>query len=200
MLLVDRNWMMLFQIISSRNAEFVQNHLWYLKENSAAGCKLLLMVHLPRKHGKRMDIGKYSVFKLCVCQLYGLSLLSIPVMKSFVRQKVFRQQWSWKFCQASWYSWKIRAHFWLHKALFGQEWLFRQWLCPRSRYWCVCSSARWTPDREWCNLWLGSNYSALQEEFREWLVQRACRVLLSCRIIMIIKEEWLSTSYLFTLR
>lgn len=22
------------------------------------------MVHLPRKHGKRMDIGKYSVFKL----------------------------------------------------------------------------------------------------------------------------------------
>lgn len=30
---------------------------------------------------------------VCVFQLNRLSLLSIPVMKSFVRQKVCRQQW-----------------------------------------------------------------------------------------------------------
>lgn len=42
-----------------------------------------------------MDIGKYSLFKLyvTVCLLHRLSLLFIPVMKSFVRQKVCRQQW-----------------------------------------------------------------------------------------------------------
>lgn len=56
---------------------FVQKHLWYLKKNNAAGCKLLLMVHLPRKHGERMDIGKYSVCKLhiTVC-LPSLSFVS----------------------------------------------------------------------------------------------------------------------------
>lgn len=66
--------MMLFWIISSRNVIFVQSHLWYLKENSAPGWKLLLMVHLPRKHGKRMDIRKYSVFKLhsTVCLLVSI--------------------------------------------------------------------------------------------------------------------------------
>lgn len=58
--------MLLFYIISSRNVILVQNNLWYLKENSAAGCKLLLMVHLPRKYGKIMDIGKCSLFKLYV--------------------------------------------------------------------------------------------------------------------------------------
>lgn len=33
-----------------------------------------------------------SCIALCVCQLHRLSLLCIPVMKSFVRQKVCMQQ------------------------------------------------------------------------------------------------------------
>lgn len=184
---------------------FVQNHLWYLKENSAAGCKLLLTVHLPRKHGKRMDIGKYSVLKLhsivCLPALWLVSTFC-PCHEEFCETESLQAAIELKVLPGQLIQLENKGTFFdcTKLCLVRSSCSGSGCAVTRSRYRCVCSSARWTPDREWCNLWLGSNYSALQEEFREWLVQRACRVLLSCRVIMIVKEEWLSTSYLFTVR